>query len=148
MNNLNDLRENIHELNIKLNELAKDNFDLHEKNEILHFQIKVKISIFFDYILKTKNMRDKENLRPHDELIEDKISFISNKNEKLILENNKLNNKVSLLSGHYFELIKNFKKKIFDFNRFAMQETHTFQIYKENVQNDLKTYIEKVLFSF
>ena len=93
-------------------------------------------------------MREKENVRPHNELLEDKISFLSNKNEKLILENNKLNNKVSLLSGHYFELIKNFKKKMFDFNKFALQETHSFQNYKDNVQNDLQTYLEKVLFFY
>ena len=41
INNINELRENIHQLNTKLNELSHENFDLNEKNDFLQFQIKV-----------------------------------------------------------------------------------------------------------
>lgn len=68
------------------------------------------------------------------------------KNEKLILENNRVNNKLSLLSGQYFELIKTFQKKICDFKSFAIKETESFSKYKENLINDLHLYTEKVIF--
>lgn len=92
-----------------------------------------------------KNFREKENT-PHNELMEDKMNFILKKNEILVLENNKLHNKISLLSGQIFELIKNFKKKILDFNNFALQESESFKKYKEEITNDLNSYLEKVLF--
>ena len=41
INNINDLRENIHQLNKKFNDLSKENFELNQKNEVLMFQIAV-----------------------------------------------------------------------------------------------------------
>ena len=72
------------------------------------------------------------------------MEFLAKKNEKLALENNKLVNKMSMLSGQIFELVKNFKKKILDFNNFALRETETFKNFKEEITRDLNSYIEKV----
>lgn len=91
-------------------------------------------------------MREKENFGNNNNQIQDKILFFERKNETLVLENNKLKNKISLLSGQYFELIKSFQKKILDFNNFATKETDSFNQFKDNVLNDLHLYIDKVLF--
>ncbi len=98
INNLNDLRENIHELNQKLGVFSKEKLELTQKNEVLTFQC-----------------------------------------EKAL-------NKVSLLSGQYLDLIKIIKKKISDFNVFAIKESESFQIFKRNIDIDLNIYIEKVEF--
>lgn len=89
-------------------------------------------------------MRGQENELPHNKLLEDKVEFLSKKNERLAVENNKLVNKMSILSGQIFELVKNFKKKILDFNNFALRETETFKSFKEEITRDLNSYIEKV----
>ena len=141
-----DLRQNIHNLNSRLNDLSKENFELNEQKTFLQFQMKVFIFLTISYYFqKIKNLRDQENELPHNRLLEDKLDFLSQKNEKLALENNKLVNKMSILSGQIFELVKNFKKKILDFNNFALRETETFKKFKEEITHDLNSYIEKVL---
>lgn len=99
-------------------------------------------------LLIKKNLREKDNFANNNNQLQDKILFFEKKNENLVLENNKLKNKISLLSGQYFELIKSFQKKILDFNNFATKETDSFNQFKENINNDLYLYIDKVYFFF
>ena len=99
--------------------------------------------------INNKNLREQDNSLADNQQNNEKLIFFEKKNEKLVLENNKLKNKISLLSGQYFELIKTFQKKIMDFNSFAIKESETFNQFKENISNDLHLYIEKVIcFSF
>lgn len=89
-------------------------------------------------------MRTKDVSLPSNELLEEKLSFVSKKNESLVLENNRLNTKVSLLSGQIFELIKSFKRKLLDFTSFAVQESESAKRFKEGVIEDMRVYTEKV----
>lgn len=47
-----DLRQNIHHLNTRLNDLSKENFELNEQKTFLQFQLKVLIFILFFRFLK------------------------------------------------------------------------------------------------